>query len=246
MDMRWAAGVLLVVPLAACGGSDDSGTDGSTSPESSASQPSASSGTTFKGNGIATAKPAQAVSRSREAAKNARSVQVTGTAPDASLKVKANRTSSDSTRTSGDVTIKVRTVGNRVYIKADKGYWTEAFNAKKAKKIGDKWVTGTMANPQLKAFRETATTQALVQNFVVKDKGATVGAVGEIEGRSAVPVESTAGTLWIAATGRPYPLQIESAPAQGEGSVIVFSGWNRKVVVKAPPPKNTIDLADLA
>ena len=50
----------------------------------------------------------------------------------------------------------------------------------------------------------------------------------------------------MATTGKPYPLLITSAPEQAEVSEVDFTDWNKKVVIKAPPKKQTISLADLA
>ena len=62
----------------------------------------------------------------------------------------------------------------------------------------------------------------------------------------AVPLTSAAGTLWVATTGKAYPLLITSPPETGENSQVDFTNWDKKVVIKAPPAKKTIDLADLA
>ena len=69
---------------------------------------------------------------------------------------------------------------------------------------------------------------------------------GVAQGQPAVPLTASIGTLWVATTGTPYPLQLNSSPDQPEVSEVTFTEWNKKVVIKAPPKKQTISLADLA
>jgi hypothetical protein len=50
----------------------------------------------------------------------------------------------------------------------------------------------------------------------------------------------------VATTGKPYVLLITSPPDTGEDATVEFKDWDKKVVIKAPPKKNTISLASLA
>ena len=177
---------------------------------------------------------------------SARSVRIIGESPSASLDLVVTKDSSDGKRTAGDTTLKTRVVDGVIYIKADEAYWTEAFNKKKAKKIGDKWVAGELSNPKLKSFKQTSTMKPLLTQFLRLDESAQVGEVGVAQGQPAVPLTASIGTLWVATTGKPYPLQLNSSPDQPEVSEVTFTEWNKKVVIKAPPKKQTISLADLA
>ena len=105
---------------------------------------------------------------------------------------------------------------------------------------------GDLANPKLKSFRQTSTMKPLMDQFLVLSGTGEVGEVGVAAGQPAVPITSSAGTTWVATTGKPYVLQITSAPETGEDATVDFKDWNKKVVIKAPPKKQTISLADLA
>jgi hypothetical protein len=242
-----AAGAIVLATAAGC--SDSSG-DSAASASPSEASPSASpteTGTPVgKPNGVEKLGPKQILNQARKAALASRSVTMIGKSPAASLNLVVTQDASDGRRSSGSTTLKTRVVDEVIYVKADKTYWTDAFNAKKAKRIGTKWVAGDLTNPKLKSFRQTSTMKPLMQQFLVLNGKGEVGEVGVAAGQPAVPIISQAGTTWVATTGKPYVLQITSAPETGEDANVDFTRWNKKVVIKAPPKKQTISLADLA
>jgi hypothetical protein len=199
-----------------------------------------------KANGVEDLGPKQILNQARKAALSSRSVTMLGTSPAASLDLVVTNDSSDGSRTAGETTLKTRVVDGVIYVKADRAYWTDAFTAKKAKRIGNKWVAGDLDNPKLRSFRQTSTMKPLMDQFLVLNGRGEVGEVGVAAGQPAVPITSQAGTTWVATTGKPYVLQITSAPETGEDATVDFTDWNKKVVIKAPPKKQTISLADLA
>jgi hypothetical protein len=242
------AGVLVLAATAGCSNSD-SGTGNSASPEASGStsaSPAETGTPAGKPNGVEELGPKQILNQANKAAMSARSVHIIGESPQASLDLVVTKDSSDGTRTAGDTTLKTRVVDGVIYIKADEAYWTQAFNAKKAKKIGTKWVAGELSNPKLKSFKQTSTMGPLMRQFLQSDDSATVGEVGVALGQPAVPLTQTVGTLWVATTGKAYPLLLTSAPEQPEESTVDFTQWDKKVVIKAPPKKQTVSLAGLA
>ncbi len=241
------AGVLVLGVVSGCSGSADSGAE--SSPEASASESAtpAETGTPVgKPNDVQELGPKRILAQATKAAGSARSVRIIGESPSASLDLVVTQDSSDGKRTAGDTTLKTRVVDGVIYIKADEAYWTEAFNAKKAKKIGNKWVAGELNNPKLESFKQTSTKKPLLRQFLRLDQTAQVGEVGVAQGQPAVPLTASIGTLWVATTGKPYPLQLNSSPDQPEVSEVTFTEWNEKVTIKAPPKKQTISLADLA
>ncbi len=240
-----AAGVVVLGVTAGCSNSD-SATTQSASPSPTESATEQTSTPVGKPNGVEELGPKQILNQANKAALSARSMRLIGTSPQASLDLVVTQDSSDGSRTAGETTLKTRVVDGTIYIKADADYWTQAFNAKKAKRIGDKWVTGDLNNPKLESFKQTSIMKPLMKQFLRTDGTVEVGDVGVSQGQPAVPLTSNIGTLWIATTGKPYPLMITSSPDQAEVSEVDFTDWNKKVVIKAPPKKKTISLADLA
>ena len=242
--------VALITALVVAGvaGCSSSGDDTTPSPSASEASPSATAtgASVGKANGVEKLGPKQILNQARKAALDARSVTMTGKSPAASLELVVTQDASDGTRSSGDTTLKTRVVDGVIYVKADEAYWTQAFTKKKAAKIGNKWVAGDLTNPKLKSFKQTSTMKPLMNQFLVLSGTGEVGEVGVAAGQPAVPITSDAGTTWVATTGKPYVLQITSAPETGEDATVDFTEWDKKVVIKAPPKKQTISLADLA
>jgi hypothetical protein len=53
--------------------------------------------------------------------------------------------------------------------------------------------------------------------------------------------QTKGGTLYIATTGKPYPVQITKTG--GGGGAVSFQGWNRPVTIIAPA--NALDINQL-
>lgn len=241
-----AAGALVLAVGAGCTSAGEQTTEESAAPSTEASSaPAEALEPVGRPNGVETLGPQRILKRAERAAMNARSVQLVGDAPDASLDLVVTKDSSDGRRSNADVTLRTRVVDGSIYIRADESYWAEAFNKKKAARIGNKWVTGDLDNPRLKTFKQTSTMKPLMRQFLRTPGDPEVGEVGGVRGQPAVPVSSESGTLWIATTGKPYPLLL-SSPEADQSSEVSFRKWDKKVVIKAPPRKNTISLADLA
>ncbi len=243
------AGVLVLVGAAGCSSSDSGSGDGSPSvvpSESVSASPTQTGEPVGKANGVEELGPKKILAQARKAALASRSVNMVGTSPAASLDLVVTKDSSDGKRSAGETTLKTRVVDGVIYVKGDEAYWTQAFNKKKAKKIGNKWVAGELSNPKLESFKQTSTMKPLMDQFLVLNGKGTVGEVGVVQGQPAVPINSASGTTWVATTGKPYVLQITSAPETGEDATVDFQDWNKKVVIKAPPKKQTISLASLA
>jgi hypothetical protein len=242
------AGVLVVATAAGCSGSSDSSGE---SPSAAPTEPVSASPTQTakpvgKPNGVEELGPVKILNQARKAALSARSVNMVGNSPAAQLNLVVTQDSSDGKRSAGETTLKTRVVDGVIYVRGDQAYWTEAFNKKKAKKIGDKWVAGELSNPKLKSFKQTSTMEPLMDQFLTLNGEGEVGEVGVAAGQPAVPITSAGGTTWVATTGKPYVLLITSPPDTGEDATVEFKDWDKKVVIKAPPKKNTISLASLA
>ena len=67
------------------------------------------------------------------------------------------------------------------------------------------------------------------------------GADRGISGPTTASSDSTkSGTLYVAATGKPYPVSV----AKGSSGSITFDSWNAAVTLNAPP--NAVDISALA
>lgn len=235
---------LAAVLAAGCSAGDDG--DGGPAPRPSVVSPSASAAPVGEPNGVQEMSPRKILEEAGNAGLRAGSVRIVGNSPAASLDLVVTEDSSDGTRSAGETTLQTRVVDRTIYVQADEAYWTQAFSAKTARRIGDKWVAGSVRNPQVESFRQTSTLRPLLGQFLAYEGEAQVGEVGAVAGQPAVPLTGANGTLWVATTGEPYVLLITSPPASMEQATVEFSDWGEKVDVTAPPRNRTISLADLA
>lgn len=235
------SGMAVLVAVSGCSGGEQ-GAQESASPPA----PSASGTPVGKPNGVEELGPKAVLKRARKAADQARSVHVIAKSEGAELDMVAGNTSSDGMRSSGDVTIMTRVVDDTLYLKADSAYWKDAFGAKRAKKIGDKWVSGNLRNPRLKAWRDTTLKGPIMDQFLSPNGASEVGEVGTVADQPAVPVTTDVGTVWVATTGKPYALLITTAESAEVPSQADFTDWNQKINIKPPAKRNTIDLSELA
>lgn len=229
---------------AGCSGGDQGAVP---SAPASASQDASQTGQPMgKPNGVEALRPKAILKKAREASAQARSVHIVATSEDTELDLVVADATSDGSRRSGDVKILTRVVDGTLYIKAQTAYWEEAFGAKEADKIGDKWVAGDLRNPKLKAWRETTLKAPIMEQFLNPQGASEVGDIGSVAGQPAVPVTTQVGTVWVATTGRPYVLEITTAQSAQMASKAQFTQWNEKVAIAAPPQKKTINLSELA
>lgn len=80
-------------------------------------------------------------------------------------------------------------------------------------------------------------------NTIVASHGKlALGAPARIDGQPAIGLVDSVngGTLYIAATGEPYPLELKGPKGHGE---IKFEGWDAPVTVS--PPRSSLDFNKL-
>ncbi len=205
------AGVLLAgLFLAACGGA-----------------PTSSS------NGIASKSPDQIASSAASVIRKAKSVHLIGSYSGSTLDVYlySNGDVSGSVSKSG-LSFDILTIHtSATYVKASASFWEHGANVPAATASGfnNKWVKlpgSTLSPPGV--FTIASLASALSSH---KGKLSKVG-TKTIDGQSVVGVHSTVGgTMWIATTGTPYPVEL-TAPS-GTGS-ITLSGWNQSSAPSAP------------
>jgi hypothetical protein len=213
--------VLLALLLAGCGSSD---------------------------NGVASKPAQQILEASRSAAQKASSVHVVAI----SKLLKARPLNLDATLAKDQarahlsffgLVFEVIRVGDTVYLKGN-----PAFNARLEATRGVKvpsgvWLKGTAASlGQVASFTNVKKELPLILSGTgAISKGQRV----KVDGQPAIILKETrklyTGTLYVATTGEPYPLQLLK---QGrETGKTTFSGWNQPVTVTAP--SNTVEISQL-
>jgi hypothetical protein len=222
---RWIAGPLclgaLAVGTAACGSSGGSTGAGSAPPDNGES-----------------AKSVQQVGQDVEAAmKGLKSFHLSGSVTDSGQTIGLDLVLENSGPGGGKMTINGSTFqlvvnGSSIYFKGDQSFWQKSggVNASVANLLAGKWVTGVPSSSDLSGLAQLTN----VANFVsglssgsASGSQGTKGSVATFHGQRALPIRSSDGTAWVAATGQPYLLGLEG----GSQANLTFDEFN-----SAPAP----------
>ena len=123
-------------------------------------------------------------------------------------------------------------VGDTDYIKAGSSFWTKIGTASgAAAKRADRWVSIPDSQVNIGNDFLTGFADLLLQDLGTLTKGTT----STIEGQPAIAlVSSKQGTLWVATTGTPYPVEAVANGGPSGTGTFVFSDWNSGAHPSAP------------
>ena len=222
MARRLVVPVLIVLAVAGCGGGSSS-------------------------NGEAKKTAAQVVTDAKNAAFDATVVHVTGQGTDNGSPLKidlwiGNGKGKGHLEENG-LAFDVVRIGDTAYIKGGSAFLTKVAGAGAAALLHDKWLKGPATSGRLAALASLTDKQqffksVLGQHGKVENKGET-----DYKGQKAVEIRDTTqgGSLFVAASGTPYPVALAGGTQQGD---IVFSDWNGSETIAAP--KGAVDLSSFS
>ncbi len=213
------------------------------------------SSTSSSGNGVASKTPAEILAASKSAAAGAATVHVAGSilsegkpiSLDMEL-VGKNGVGDSGGRgqlTLGGLGIKLIAIDKAVYVKGNDAFYTHFAGAKAARLLHGKWLRGSAEHGPLASFASLANLSKVIESTLQDHGPLTSGGTKTVDGQKAVGVSDAThdGTLYVATSGAPYPLEIvKSGSAAGAGK-IVFDRWNKPVTLL--PPTNAIDIDQL-
>lgn len=199
------------------------------------------------GNGVASKSPDQIMSAASNAIAHAKSVHVSGSisASGVPLNLDLNLVSGKGGRgqvSEGGLAFQVLEVGQTVYLYGTPAFWDHFGSAAAAQKIKGRWVKA----PATGSFASLATLtnmQQLMASILLNHGKLAKGSTSTVKGQQVVALrdKSNGGTLYVATTGPPYPVEIKR---QGTSTAqIVFDRYNQPVSLT--PPANTVDLTQL-
>jgi hypothetical protein len=140
--------------------------------------------------------------------------------------------------------------GDTLYVKGNQLFAARLGAVLGVKIPANTWLKGSTTGPLAQTGSFTSIEKELplmLQGSGPISKGATI----KINGQPAITLKETrklyAGTLYVATTGKPYPLKLlKTGPGQsslGETGHTTFTNWNDPTTVT--PPSNAIDISQL-
>jgi hypothetical protein len=196
-------------------------------------------------NGVASKTPQQILSAVQAAILTAKSVHVSGSLVSGGQPVSVDLHIVSGKGGEGRIAVmglgaQVIGVNGTIYIKGDQSFWSHFGGAAAATLFQGKWLkapeTGSFASFAQLTNLNTLFSKALATHGVLS-KGSTT----KISGQPAIAITDTTqgGTLYVATTGQPYPLEISKSGA--DGGKVIFDQYNQSVTLTAP--KNAIDIS---
>jgi hypothetical protein len=213
---------LIVLALAGCGGSSGSG------------------------NGVASKAPTEIVASAKTAADGASSVHVTGSIVNAGSTIALDMelltgTGGRGRLSQNGLSFELVEVGGSVYIKGSPAFYRHFAGGAAAQLLQGKWLKAPANSGSFATLGSLTDLRKLLDSTLANHGTLAKGSTSKIEGQEAVGVKdlSRGGTLYVAMTGKPYPLQL-SKNGSGGGTV-TFDRWDAPVSITAP-----VDLPQLA
>jgi hypothetical protein len=140
--------------------------------------------------------------------------------------------------TSRGLSFKIISVGPYVYINGGSSFWHAFGNPTVAQLLAGKWLK-TTATGNFATFSSLTNTRQLFAQIFSKYGTLAKGQTTTVNGQQVVAVRDTTmgGTLFVATTGQPYPIEIRKVGAQA--GQVTFDQYNQPVSLSAPA--NAID-----
>lgn len=205
---------------------------------------------TLTDNGVAALPASDILTKAMAALRAASSVHIKGEVTDEGKPIGLDLAVTDKkdgvgTLTMAGQSVELTKIGTDVYMKADAGFWKQFAGAQGdviATLLQGKYLKASATDAE---FRSLAVFFDLVAAIDLKGE-ATKGETKTINGITAIALtqkdSTSAGTLWVATQGEPYPLRLEGP--KGEGA-IDFTDYGKPVDIKTPPADQVIDVAKL-
>jgi len=202
-----------------------------------------------KGNGEAGKTPTQIVGDARAAAKQATSVHVfgSGNASGGAIALDVYLVNGKGGRghlTANGLSFDLIRIGKRAYFRGGAAFWRQFGGAGAAALLKGRWLSAPADQGDFAAFLPLTDISKLFDAILGNHGTLAKGKTAKVDGSPAIGVVdrgSGGGTLYVATTGRPYPLEVVS-PNTKHGT-IHFAGWNGNVALSAPA--NPIDVSKL-
>jgi hypothetical protein len=208
-----------------------------------------SHGSSAKPNGEASKPPDQVLADAKAAATSASSVHVSGSivsggTPITLDLVMARGKGAKGSMSTGGLQFDLVRIGDTAYIRGSDAFYEHFAGAAVAQLLHGKWLKASTGKGRFRSLGPLTSVDALFAEIssghgkLVNDGKTTY------EGQQVVAIRDTSDNsqLYVAATGKPYPVAIVGGK-NGQSGTITFSNWNE--AVSLTPPKDSIDISQL-
>jgi len=205
-------------------------------------------GSSSSGNGVESKSPTEILEASKAAASKATSVHIEGTIASSGKPVSLNMElladkGGQGTISQEGFTIKLIQTNGAVYINGSAAFYNHVGGAAAAQLLQGKWLKAPANSGELASLAELTNLSKLVDTALSGHGTLAKSGTATIGGQKAIGLKDTTkgGTLYVATTGSPFPLEITKGGS--ESGKVVLDRWNQPVTLT--PPAGAIDVSKL-
>ncbi|MFJ4679879.1 MULTISPECIES: hypothetical protein [unclassified Kitasatospora] len=199
-------------------------------------------------NGVAGLPADQALQRAVQGLRDAGAVRTAGTLSTQGARIRVDlrlNAAGDCTGTLGQLGVgsfEVVKAGPQLWVRPDQEFWQTHGGSAMSDRVGDRYLRTTSDNPDFAEITELCDLTALADRLGSAGSGVTRGEPATVQGRPALALSggSGTGTLYVATTGAPVPLELEQDTGKVE-----FSEFGTPVPSATPGPDQSLDLDQL-
>ena len=208
------------------------------------------SSSSSSGNGVSSKSPTEILAASKAAADSAGSVHVVGSLASNGTPIQLNLSLASGhggrgTISEGSLSFELIVVGDTIYIKGSPAFYSHFGGAAAAQLFQGKWLRAPVSGSELSSLAALANFGKLLDQSLASHATLVRGTTSTVAGQPVIELRDTshAGSLFVATTGQPYPVEIVKRGSGPETGRISFTDWNAPVSLAAPA--GAIDLSQL-
>ena len=196
-------------------------------------------GGSSSGGSLAGKSPAAIVAAARAAAAHAASVHISGSTESEEKPISLDMELVAGKGAKGHITLEglgidIIEVERAFYLNGSAAFYRHVAGATAARLLQGKWLKAPAGSGNFSSLAQLTNLRALLDSSLADHGTLEVGPTSTVAGQKALAVRDTTrgGTLYVADTGTPYPLEIAKS-GKGAGTV-TFDRWNEPVTLTAP------------
>lgn len=200
------------------------------------------------GNGVAAKQPSDILSAASNAIQTAKSVHVSGQLNDGSqsitldLRILSGKGAKGSMSQNG-LSFDLIAVGKYVYINGSPNFWKHFGGSAAATLFQGKWLKAPAGTGDFASLSSLTNLHQLAQALLTGHGSLTKGSTSTVNGHKVISVKdaSKSSQLFVATTGKPYPVQIAKTGSSPQH--VDFDSYDAAVTIA--PPAKSIDISQL-
>lgn len=190
-------------------------------------------------NGVESKSPTEIISSAQKAAESAKSVKVVGSVSSAGTQLTLNLQiaqgqGAKGTISEGPLSFELVRVGSSVYIKGSASFYEHFAGSEAAKLLQGKWLQAPATSGEFAQLGSLTSMSQLLNTVLGQHGSLAKTGTSTVDGKKVVGVKDTSkgGVLYVATTGKPYPVQISKTGSTG--GTVSFQDWNTPLTIAAP------------